>query len=455
MIEFKNTYLRKIPSVGKIIDQLNLSELENSYSHSIAVQVIRQIIEDRKNSILKAQTEDQIRDIDLSIESIILEAKDRIKEMDIVGTKYAINATGDVLNIELGSPINEFARKALFNISKGYSITYGDISQILSEITSAESGIVVNNNTAGIFLVLNTICKGKELIVSRGELVETEKSRLIDIIEKSGAKLNSVGTTNKTHLYDYQKAINDNTGAIIKVNKSNFYIIGFVEQVPLADLVSLAKESGILLIEIMENGCLLDLTQLGLSEEPYVPLSVKIGSDIVCFSSGRLMGGPESGIIVGRSDYISMIKENPLYQAFKPSKFIVSLLSATLKSYFDDPLKHNITIQFLGRSVDEIRNLNRSLIEKLKVKKFDTITLSLVDGHSKIKSFSIRSERFPTEFIVIRSNRLTPKELSEKLINRKIPIIVNVNGESISLDLRSIFTDELDEIAKALMECFD
>ncbi len=451
MNDLKNIYLRKIPSVGKIIDQLELSE---SYLHPTILKAVRKTIENRKNSILKAKNEDQIKEIDLSTESIIAEAKMLVKEMDII-SRYAINATGDVLNSDLTSPINGFARKAIINISKGYSIPSGDLNWVLSEITGAESGIVVNNNTAGVFLTLNTICSGKEVIISRGELIETEKSRLINTIEKSGAKLTSVGTTNKTHLYDYQKAINENTGAIIRANRSNFRIVGFAEQVPLVDLVDLAKRSDIPLIEIMENGCLLDLTQLGFPEEPYVPLSVKIGSDVICFNGDRLMGATESGIIVGKSKYISMIKENSLYQAFEPNKFIIGLLEATLKSYLDDLLKHNVIIQFLCRSIDEIRDLNKLLMEKLKDNRFNTIAFGLTDGYSKIGSFSIPLERFPTEFIVIRSNRLTPEEITKKLKMREIPIIVNSNEESVSLDLRSVFTDEIDEIAKALSECFD
>lgn len=453
MSNFKNIYLRKLPSIGKIIEQL--LEIKDSYPHIIVVKAIRQVIDDRKNSILKAQNEDQIKDTDLSIDGIIAEVKVRIKEMSIVDIRYAINATGDVLNSDLGSPLNEHAQKALINISKGYSTPSYDPCQLLAEITGAESGIIVNNNTAGILLTLNTICDGKEVIISRGEIEETKGSRLTDIIEKSGAKLISVGTTNKTHLYDYQRAISDKTGAVIKVNRSNFRIIGFVDQVPLINLVDLKEKANVPLIEIVGNGCLLDLTQLGFPEEPYVPLSIKTGSDIVCFSSDRLMGGPQSGIIVGKSSYISIMKENPLYHALKPNKLTISSLSATLKSYLDDDLlKHNITVQFLCRPIDEIKSLNKILMEKIRDKMSNSVILSLSDGYSKIGSFSIPPERFPTEFIIIRSDKLTSKEMSERLRMRDIPIIVNTDEESVSLDMRSVFPDEIDEIAKALIECF-
>ena len=456
MTDFKNTYLRKLPSVSKIIEQPELSKIINDYPRMLIVKSIRQVIEDRKNSILKAQNEDQIKGIDLAIESIVKETKILIEEAGMMTIRRAINATGDVLNDELGNDLlNEHAQKAILDISKGYSTPFNDYQfrQLLTEITGAESGVVINNNTAGILIALNTICDGKEIIVSRGELIEIGESRLPEVIEKSGAKLVSVGTTNKTHLYDYQKTINENTGAIMKVNRANYRIVGFTDHVPLTDLVNLSKKSKIPLIEIIGNGCLIDLTQLGFAEEPYVPLSIKIGSDVVCFGSDRLMGGPQAGIVVGKSKYISMIQENPLYQALKPDKFAISALSATLRSYLDgDLLKHNVALQLLCRSLDEIKGLNKILIGKLKDKLSDQITINLVDGYSKINSLSIPPEKFPTEFITIKSARLNSDEMAKKMRMRKIPIFVNRYEEGISLDMRSVFACEIDEIAEAIIE---
>jgi L-seryl-tRNA(Ser) seleniumtransferase len=457
MIDFKNTYLRKLPSVSRIIERPELSEMVNDYPHILIVKSIRQIIEDRKNSILKAQNEDQIKDIDLSIESIIREVQILVEETGMITIRRAINATGDVLNDDLCHDLlNAYAQKAILEVSKGYSTSFNDYQfcQLLAEITGAESGVVLNNNTAGILLTLNTICDGKEVIVSRGEIVETDESRLPDIIEKSGAKLVSVGTTNKTHLYDYQRAINENTGAIMRVNKSNFRIVGFTDCVPLTDLASLSEKSKIPLIEIIGNGCLIDLTQLGFSEEPYVPLSVKIGSDVVCFGGDRLLGGPQAGIVIGKLKYISMIQENPLYQALRPDKFAISALEATLRSYLDgDLLKHNIALTLLCRSIDEIKGLNVILIEKLKDKLSDQVIINLVNGYSKIDSLSIPPEKFPTELIAIKFVGLTLEEIARKMRMRKIPIIVNINKEGVSLDMRSVFANEIGEIAEAIIEC--
>jgi L-seryl-tRNA(Ser) seleniumtransferase len=455
--DFKGKYLRQLPSVNKVMERPEITDIAESCPHAIVVKSVRQIIDILKNQILSAEDEEHLKTIDLSTESIIQEVKNLIRQNNRMSLRRVINATGDVLKDDLGRvPLNEFAQRAVQDVFR-YSTLSMDrdshLRDLLSSLTGAESSLVVNNNTAATLLILNTICKGKEVIISRGELVENDSSRLPDIIDQSGAKLVSIGTTNKTHLYDYRRAINENTGAIMKASMSNFRIAGFTEQVSLAELVDLAKEFNIILIGNIGNGCLVDLTQMGFPEEPYVPLSVKTGADIICFSGDKLLGGPQAGIVVGKAQYISMMRDNPLYRALRPDKLTIAALEATLRSYLDADIKHNITLLFLCRPIDEIASMAEILAEKLKSKLADLATIRLSEGYSQINSISIPTEKFPTRFVTIEPLKISAEELAKRLLICDVPIYVNFDVYHIFIDPRSIWTDELDEIADTLVEC--
>ncbi len=481
--DFRAKYLRQLPSIGKLIERPELSDLSN---HSIVVQCLREIIDSRKSLILSAKSERQLADLDLSSEKIISEAKILINKKFRMNNRYAINATGDVLHEKLGrSPLNESAQKAIKDVIKGYSVS-SDISELLSSRTGAESGLVVNNGTAGLMLALNTVCNGKETIISRGELVDDD-ARLPEIIELSGARLVSVGTTNKTHIRDYVEAIGENTGAILRANRSNFRIVGFTEQVGLGDLVTLAKESnppnplwqrgnngegsqrvnsgedlqkgddlGLPVIDYIINGCFIDLTQLGFPEEPYVPLSIKTGADIVCFNGNRLFGGSQAGLVVGKEKYISAMLENPLYDALKPNKMTISALEGTLRSYIDTDkiLENSLALTFLSRSYDEIAYMAMSLFDKLRDSLGDFVDIKLRDGYSIIESLAITPEKFLTKLIVIEPAKISSDELANRLSMRDVPIFVMSDEGHITIDLRAVWIDEIDEIATALIECF-
>jgi L-seryl-tRNA(Ser) seleniumtransferase len=455
--DFKNKYLRQLPSVNKVMEHPIIAGMTGSCPHAIIVKSVRQVIDILKNQILSAENEEHLQTVDLSAGSIIQKVKNLVRQNSRMSLRRVINATGDVLRDDLGrAPLNEFAQRAVQDVGR-YSTLSMDrdshLQDLLSSLTGAESSLVVNNNTAATLLILNTICKGKEVIISRGELIENDNSRLPDIIDQSGAKLVSIGTTNKTHLYDYRRAINENTGAIMKASMSNFRIAGFTEQVSLAELVDLAKEFNILLIENIGNGCLVDLTQMGFPEEPYVPLSVKIGADIICFSGDKLLGGPQAGTVIGKIKYISMMRDNPLYRALRPDKFTIAALEATLRSYLDADVKHNIALQFLCRSLNEIASMAEILAEKLKSKLADLATIKIAEGYSQINSISIPTEKFPTRFVTIEPSKISAEKLVKRLLMCDVPIYVNFNVYHISIDPRSIWADELDEIADTTMEC--
>jgi L-seryl-tRNA(Ser) seleniumtransferase len=446
--EFKSKYLRQLPSVGKLIENPELSGLS---PHSLVIQSIREIIDIRKSLILSAKDEMEIANIDLSPERIITEVKAIILNKSRMGNRYAINATGDVLNEKLGrSPLNDFAKNAVINVIKRYSICSDrELNELLSYITGAEASLVVNNGIAGLILALNTFCNGKEVVVSRGELFDDE-GRLPELIELSSSKLISVGTTNKTHLEDYKKAINANTGAILKVNRDNYRIVGFTEQVELSDLIALMRKYELLVINYMENGCLIDLTQFCFSNESYVPLSIKNGADIVCFSGNRLFGSSQTGMIVGKEKYILPMSQNPLYNALKPDKIAITALESTLRTYIDTDkiVENNVPLQLLNRSYTEISSMAEILIGKIK----DIIEVKTKDSYSYIESISLN--KLQTRLVLIKPTKISSEEFAQRLIMRDIPIFVICENDHIVIDLRTVWIDEIDEIANAIYEIY-
>jgi L-seryl-tRNA(Ser) seleniumtransferase len=454
--DFKAKYLRQLPSIGKLMECPELTEMADSYSHALIVKSLREVIDARKLLILSAENEKQLEWLDLSQERIIDEAKILIGKNSRMSLRRIINATGEVLSDKFGrSPLNELAQKAINDVANRYSALSNEktIQEFLSSLTGAESGLIVNNGTAAVMLTLNTICKDKEVIISRGELVDDD-SRLPELIELSGAKLVSVGTTNKTHPQDYRNAINENTGSILKTSMSNYRIVGFTEQVALTDLVTLSNKYKLPVIDYIGNGCLIDLTQLGFPEEPYIPLSIKNGADIVCFNGDRIFGGPQSGIIIGKDEYISTMRQNPLYHALKPDKLTMSALEGTLRSYLDTDkiLENNIALQFLCRSYDEIASMVQSLIDKLENCLTDLAIVKVSEGYSQMNSLSIPTDRLPTKLVIIKPVRVSSEELAHRLSMRDIPVYAIPYEDQIVIDLRTVWFDEVDEIATALIE---
>jgi len=459
--DFKGKYLRQLLSVNKVMERPEITGMLESCPHTVIIKAVREAIDVRKNRILSAKDEEYLTNIDLSIESIIREVEIIVRRDNRMSLRRAINATGDVLRDDLGrSPLNDFAQKAIQDVAKRYSTLSIDrnshLQDLLSYLTGAESSLIVNNNTASVLLILNTICKDKEVIISRGELAENDDSRLPEIIEQSGAKLISIGTTNKTHIQDYRKAINENAGAIMKSNKGNYRILGFAEQVPLIELVELSKEFNLPLIDNIGSGCLVDMTQMGFPEEPYASFSIQREADVVCFSGDKLLGGPQAGIIIGKSKYISIMQDNPLYRALRPDKLTITALEATLRSYQDTDmiLKHNVALQFLCRPLEEIASIAKALTENLKSKLDGLANISIVEGYSKINSVSFSPETFPTRFVIIEPTKMSAQELAEKLLTRDVPIFVNVYADSISIDPRTIWADEIDDISDMLSKCY-
>ena len=349
----------------------------------------------------------------------------------------AINATGVIIHTGLGRAVlAPPAREAALAVLDGYCTLATDIESgkrgdrdshlnaLLCQLTGAEASTVVNNNAAATVLILNTIAKDKEVIVSRGQLVEIGGSfRMPDVMRMSGAILREVGTTNKTHLRDYEEAVNERTGAILRVHHSNYRIVGFAEEPGIEDLVALGKKHGLPVIDDLGSGALVDLGRFGLEPEPLVQASVRAGATVACFSGDKLIGGPQSGIIVGDAQTIARIKKNPLKRALRVGKLTIAALEATLKLFLNPdelPRFHPVYAMLSLAPADlerRARRLERSL-KKAFVSASTTISqpsiaaITVEDGESQVGSGSVPAEFLPTKLLCVRPLRISAEELA-------------------------------------------
>lgn len=454
-----------IPKVDDILDRDNIKELLKFIPRKIVLDSIRLEIEGIRTIIKsKVLLEDEILK---EIDKIDIKIKNRSEERNAYKLKRVINATGVVIHTNLGrSLINEKIMDNVKEIAIHYSnleydlstgtrgSRYSHLEDIISEITGGEDSMVVNNNAAAVMLVLSTMAKNKEVIVSRGELIEIGGSfRIPDVMEQSGANLVSVGTTNKTHLWDFENAINENTGALLKVHTSNYRILGFTSNVDSEELYILKDKYQIPLIEDLGSGVLIDLSKYGIEYEPTVQESLRKGVDIVTFSGDKLLGGPQVGIIVGKKEYIQAMKRNPLTRAFRVDKFTISALEATLRYYLDEGVAaiEIPTLAMLTMSQDEIENKAVQLKSKIEEKISDnSLIIDIEDNFSEVGGGSLPLEKLPTKCIVLTLNNLSTQEFENNLRKYSIPIITRLYKDRVYMDLRTIKHDEFPIVVEGL-----
>lgn len=458
--DIKNKYLRQLPSINRILEHKSLESLIKSYPQALIVKAAREIIDSYKNLIMSAENEKDLNNLNLSLENIVREVENVAIKYGSMSLRRTINATGNILDNRLGrAPLNENAYRAICDVAFRYSnlAIEGDrgshLQGLLSLLTGAEYGLVTNNNASALMLIINTICERKEIIIARSQLIECDDLRLPDLVDKSSAVMVPVGTTNKTHISDYQKAINENTGAIMKVHKSNYRIVGFTEDVPIWELIKLGKQYNIPVIEDIGSGCLIDLTQYGLPEEPYASLSIKNGVDVVCFSGDKLLSGPSAGIIVGKKEHLLKMKENVLYRVLRANKMTISALEASLRLFLDDSkiMEINPVLKFLSRTTNEIEQMTQLLISKIENELQRSAEIMVKEGYS-LSDFT-PSMNLSTKLLFIKPLILSSDILHDRLLSRSIPIVTIKHDEYIILDLRTVWHDEIDEIAKAIKEC--
>ncbi|MBM3235951.1 L-seryl-tRNA(Sec) selenium transferase [Candidatus Poribacteria bacterium] len=468
--DFRQRYLRSLPAAGKLVHHPRVKKLLEIYPPNLVMKIIRKSIEDTRSSILEAEREKDLEKIDISVEPFINEISARVDRVWKPSMRRAINATGIILSTSLGrAPLSKAAQEAIRNVAEGYSTLAVDletggrgdrnshIQELLSYLTGAEAATVANNNAAATMLILNTLAKGKEVIVSRGELVEIGgEFQLPEVVHRSGAILMEVGTTNRTHLRSYREAINENTGAILRVHQSNYRIIGFASQVPLAELVELGRERGIPVIDDLGSGAFVDLTKYGLPEEPLVSDSVSAGADIVCFSGDKLLSGPQAGIILGKQKYIEKINKNPLSRILRVGKLTIAALEATLRLYLNEDTiaETNPTLRLLTRPLNELEDTANTLAHRLSENLANNAVVKVEDGYSQVGGGSLPVENIPTKLLSIKPLNISVDALARNLRKSDPPVFSRIQQECLLLDLRTVLEDEVETLAIVLANCF-
>lgn len=441
----------------------------NSYPRKLILESIREEINRKREEIIFLDEKD-IDSFDIKEDDLIDDIINSIKDKFELSIKKVVNGTGIILHTNLGrSRLSPKIKDDLVDIAFGYCNLEYDLSEgkrgsryehlveIIKELTGAEDVLVVNNNAAAVLLVLDTLAKDGEVIVSRGELVEVGGSfRISSIMELGSGKLVEVGSTNKTHIRDYKKAFTENTKAIMKVHTSNYRILGFTESVEIDELKQEEEFRELPIIEDLGSGVFVDLSKYGLSYEPTVIDSIKKGADVVTFSGDKMLGGPQAGIIVGKKKYIKKMKKNQLTRALRVDKMTIAALEATLRIYLDekDAIENIPTLKMITCKLEELDKKADLLLHKILNLNIDAAVEKQKDV-SQVGGGSMPLEKLDTYTIAIKPNKFSVSYLEKTLRNSESHIIGRINEDKYILDVRTIEENEFDFIIKELKKVFN
>ncbi len=449
----KKKWYRSIPKVDILLEQENVKKLVERYGRESVMEAIRGELDDLREYISSCQDE---KSIEQRIHLLGNYIEQNAEQMYIPNMKKVFNGTGTILHTNLGrAPISKKHMDKIYEIATGYSNLeydlkeghrgerYSHFEELLCKITGAEAAMAVNNNAAAVMLILSSLAKGGEVVVSRGELVEIGgKFRIPDVMEQSGATLVEVGTTNKTHYEDYADAITEETKALLKVHTSNYRIVGFTEKVEIDELADLAKEHVIPVIEDLGSGVLVDLSKYGLTYEPTVQESIAKGADVVCFSGDKLLGGPQAGIIIGKKKYIDRMKKNQLTRALRIDKFTAAALELVLMEYQSEEqaVKNIPALEMITRPLDQVKKDGEEFLRLLEGWAFPA-KVQLVPSKSQIGGGSLPLERISSVGIEIIPEKISVHELEMRLRGLPIPVIGRTVNDSIFFDMRTLGKD--------------
>ena len=460
----KNMLYRSIPKVDVLLENQDIVTLIENHHRDVVVDVIREEIDKLRNFI---KENDDVNLIEEKINNLIENIKISTEKVYSYNIKKVINGTGTILHTNLGRAIiskkhADYLSEVVtsysnleYNLEEGKrGERYSHFEKLICKITGAEAAMAVNNNAAAVMLVLSSMAAEREVIVSRGELVEVGgKFRIPDVMKSSNAHLVEIGTTNKTHLEDYEDAISENTGAFLKVHTSNFKILGFTESVSIEELCKLGREKDIPVIEDIGSGVLIDLSEYGLEYEPTVQDSIKAGVDVVSFSGDKLLGGPQAGIIVGKKKYIDKMKKNPLTRAFRIDKFTATILEMIFHEYLneEDAIKNIPVLSLITKDLKEIEKNANTLFNKIENLK-DVADINIEDTLSQIGGGSLPAERIKSKSVTIMPKNISTQSLEAKLRAGKNPVVGRISEEKLILDMRTVLEDEIDILAQKLID---
>jgi len=458
--------LRKIPKVDDLLARPEIVDLLTVHPRTVVVEAIRKGLSQFRQDLVRKLPSSSVDDSTFSFETLLPLFLQQIRNQTQLRLRPVINATGVVIHTNLGrSPLHPSALQHIVDVSKAYSnlefdldrgergSRYVHVEDILCRISGAEAAMVVNNNAAAVLLVLNTIAEGKEVIVSRGELVEIGGAfRIPDVMKRSGALLREVGTTNRTHLGDYQKAISSETALLLKVHTSNFRVMGFTSDVPLEELVLFGRKYEIPVMNDLGSGSLVNLSNYGMEKEPTVQEVVRTGVDAVTFSGDKLLGGPQAGIILGKKNVIDLIKMNPLTRALRIDKLTLAALESTLVLFLDEKkaMEEVPTLRMLTLDKRQLKQRGRKLLNRLAKGVGEEATLTLREDRSQVGGGALPLQELPTIALTVRPHSFSVNHLEEALRKGEPPVIARISRDELILDMRTIFDEEIPLLAQCV-----
>jgi L-seryl-tRNA(Ser) seleniumtransferase len=485
--------LRALPSVERVLTSETALRLTTELSRDRVRDLIREVLEEMRGELgskgvgafTNSKSSENLGSSDSSsslasesfspllphsptpplIQEVEHRLETRASRLTQASLRRVINATGVIIHTNLGrAPLAESAIAAVAEVAANYSNLEYDLNagqrgkremhcqQLLARLTGAEDAIVANNCAAAVLLVLNTLAEGGEVIVSRGELIEIGGSfRIPEVMEKSGAVLREVGTTNRTRISDYEHAINEKTRLLLRVHPSNYRIVGFTERPTVEEIVALSERAGIPVFEDLGSGCLLDVAAFGVKDEPVASASLRAGMSVVTFSGDKMLGGPQAGIIAGRREIIERVRKNPLMRALRVDKMTYAALEATLRLYERGTAQTDVpVIRAMAMSEMEISARAEKFMQQAMEATAGRLLIMLESGDSVIGGGSAPEVKLPTVLVTLQSSEWSAAQIAEKLRNYSTPIITRAERDLVMLDLRTIAADEEKVILEAL-----
>lgn len=455
--------LRQLPSMQALLESEQAEELIKNYSHPEVVSALRERLQ---------RVRDKVRSGELSVPTefevtAILSGIDNcIEKQRQANLRPVINATGIIIHTNLGrAPLAQEALEAIQSAAESYSnleldlatgkrgSRYAHVEELICKLTGAEAAIVVNNCAAAVLVSLSGLASGREVVAARGELIEIGGSfRLPDVIEQSGALLKEVGATNKVRLSDYKAAIHDETAVLLKSHTSNFRVIGFTSKPSRSELAELAREHGLILMEDLGSGVLIDLMEYGLPDEPVVGDILKEGVDIVMFSGDKLLGGPQAGIIAGRKAVVNQLRTHPLLRAIRIDKLSLAALEATLRLYLapQDPIEKIPVLNAFAESIDEIQTRAESLANAIQ--REGLITVEVVESAAYAGGGSLPQQDLSSFAVALKAESISATTFASRLRCTDTPVVGRIKDEQLLLDMRAVSDAELPNIAQSVFQ---
>jgi L-seryl-tRNA(Ser) seleniumtransferase len=445
--------LRQLPSVDRLLTAPLLRDLITEHSHAVVADAVRAVLEEARQRIRAGEAAPE--------EAALIEAAaQRVAAIVRPTLRPVINATGVIIHTNLGrAPLSQAALAAMQEVGTRYSnleyeleagrrgSRYVHATELLQRLTGAEAALVVNNNAAATLLILSALARGREVIISRGQLVEIGGGfRIPEVMAQSGARLVEVGTTNKTYIEDYARAITENTALLMRVHTSNYRIVGFTHQPTLEELVALGHEHGLPVLDDLGSGSLLDTTAFGLGPEPTVQASIQAGADLVCFSGDKLLGGPQAGIIVGRAELVERIKRFPMTRALRVDKTTLAGLQATLLAYLRGTATREIPVwRMIATPVEALAERAQAWAAALQSR---GIPAEVVDGESTVGGGSLPGETLPTRLLALSVP--SPDTVAARLRASEPPVVARIERDRLLLDPRTVLPEQDEDLLTAL-----